>query len=53
MAKITQHNSSKELNNDYLKSFVATRGGIGSLYISWAGFPISLLLTVFTWNISK
>ncbi|MBO0468356.1 hypothetical protein JZO73_12540 [Enterococcus plantarum] len=44
--------SPKEMNKEYFKSFVATRGSISSLYISWAGLVIALLCLIITWNIA-
>lgn len=40
------------MNKEYFKSFIATRGSISSLYISWAGLVIALLCLIITWNIA-
>lgn len=51
--KVNNKNKSpKEMNKEYFKSFVATRGSISSLYISWAGLVIALLCLIITWNIA-
>lgn len=47
-----KNKSPKEMNKEYFKSFVATRGSISSLYISWAGLVIALLCLIITWNIA-
>jgi hypothetical protein len=42
----------EERNKEYFKSFIATRGSISSLYISWAGLVIALLCLPITWNVT-
>lgn len=52
METSSKNKSSEEMNKEYFQSFVATRGRIGSLYISLAGLVIALLCIPITWNVA-
>lgn len=52
METSSKSKSPEEMNKEYFKSFVVTRGSISSLYISWAGLVIALLCLIITWNIA-
>ncbi|WP_430602935.1 hypothetical protein IGJ02_000253 [Enterococcus sp. DIV0724b] len=52
METSSKSKSPEEMNKEYFKSFIATRGSISSLYISWAGLVIALLCLIITWNIA-
>lgn len=42
----------EEMNKEYFKSFIITRGGIGSLNISLVGLVVALLCLPITWNVA-
>ncbi|OJG56183.1 hypothetical protein RV06_GL000299 [Enterococcus haemoperoxidus] len=49
---VEKNKSPEEMNKEYFKSFVVTRGSISSLYISWAGLVITFLCLPITWNVA-
>ncbi|MEI5993941.1 hypothetical protein [Candidatus Enterococcus mansonii] len=52
MTVTNKNKSPKEMNKEYFKSFVATRGSIASLNISLAGLAIALLCLPITWHVA-
>ncbi|MGX7201249.1 hypothetical protein BCR22_02565 [Enterococcus plantarum] len=52
METSSKSKSPEEMNKEYFKSFVVTRGSISSLYISWAGLVITFLCLPITWNVA-
>lgn len=52
METSSKNKLSEEKNKEYFKSFIASRGSIGSLKISLVGLVISILCLPITWNVA-